>query len=91
MGSPSSSAGRRVVRTIIENVAFSLIVKAIVLAFAVAGRASLWAAVGSDLGSMLVVTLNGTKLLSASDEEKTKAKNHGKAMDAPMGIQSEMV
>jgi len=68
--------GRRVIRTIIENVIFSLIVKAIVLGFAVTGRASLWAAVGSDLGSMLAVTLNGTKLLSSSSQkEKTRTNN----------------
>jgi len=62
--------GRRVIRTIIENVTFSLAVKAIVGGFAFAGRASLWAALASDVGAMLVVTLNGMKLLPSSKKMK---------------------
>jgi len=62
--------GRRVIRTIIENVTFSLAVKAIVGGFAFAGRASLWAALASDVGAMLVVTLNGMKLLPSSKKIK---------------------
>jgi len=55
--------GKRVRRTIFENVAFSLIVKAVVFGFTFAGKASLWAAIGSDVGAMLIVTINGMKLL----------------------------
>jgi len=62
--------GRRVIRTITENVSFSLAVKAIVGGFAFAGRASLWAALASDVGAMLVVTLNGMKLLPSSKKAK---------------------
>lgn len=62
--------GRRVLRTIIENVAFSLIVKALVMGFTFAGRASLWAAIASDVGAMLLVTLNGMKLLPSSRKVK---------------------
>jgi len=62
--------GRRVIRTIVENVTFSLAVKAIVGGFAFAGRASLWAALASDVGAMLVVTLNGMKLLPSSKKVK---------------------
>eukprot|EP00569_Conticribra_weissflogii_P000080 CAMPEP_0171356732 /NCGR_PEP_ID=MMETSP0878-20121228/45878_1 /TAXON_ID=67004 /ORGANISM="Thalassiosira weissflogii, Strain CCMP1336" /LENGTH=1229 /DNA_ID=CAMNT_0011862759 /DNA_START=432 /DNA_END=4121 /DNA_ORIENTATION=- len=58
--------GRRVIRTIVENVTFSLVTKAIVMGFAFAGRASLWAAIVSDVGAMLLVTLNGMKLLPSS-------------------------
>jgi Cd2+/Zn2+-exporting ATPase len=58
--------GRRVTRTIIENVVFSLATKAVVMGFAFAGRAGLWAAIATDVGSMLVVTLNGMKLLPSS-------------------------
>lgn len=58
--------GRRVTRTIIENVVFSLACKAVVMGFAFAGRAGLWAAIATDVGSMLVVTLNGMKLLPSS-------------------------
>ena len=62
--------GRRVLRTIIENVVFSIVVKAIVLGFTLAGRSSLWAAIGSDVGAMLLVTLNGMKLLPSSRKVK---------------------
>lgn len=58
--------GRRVIRTILENVAFSLAVKAIVMGFAFSGKATLWAAIASDVGAMLLVTLNGMKLLPSS-------------------------
>ena len=62
--------GRRVIRTIIQNVIFSLAVKAIVMGFAFAGKASLWAAIVSDVGAMLLVTLNGMKLLPSSRKVK---------------------
>lgn len=61
--------GKRVVRTILENVTFSLLVKALVLWYTLDGRASLWAAIGSDVGAMLVVTLNGMKLLPRSNQK----------------------
>ena len=63
--------GRKVIRTILENVVFSLVVKAIVLGFAVSGKgSSLWAAIASDVGAMLLVTLNGMKLLPSSKKVK---------------------
>ena len=62
--------GRRVVNTIVENVAFSLIVKAIVMGFNFAGKASLWAAIATDVGAMLIVTINGMKLLPSSKKVK---------------------
>ncbi len=65
--------GRRVIRTILENVVFSLVVKAIVMGFAISGRATLWAAIASDVGAMLLVTLNGMKLLPSSRKIKDMA------------------
>ena len=55
--------GPRVSQRIVENVVFSLVVKAIVVGFTFAGRASLWAAIVADVGAMLLVTLNGLRLL----------------------------
>jgi len=72
--------GRRVIRTIIENVMFSLIVKAVVMGFTFAGKASLWAAIASDVGAMLVVTLNGMKLLPSS----RKVKENSLAEEVPL-------
>jgi Cd2+/Zn2+-exporting ATPase len=61
----SIEMGRRAIRKIKENVTFSLVVKFLVLGFALAGKAALWAAIASDVGAMLVVTLNSMMLLPA--------------------------
>lgn len=57
--------GRRALRTIRQNIAFSLTMKAAFLALAVSGGASLWAAIFADVGMTLLVTLNGMRLLRA--------------------------
>jgi Cd2+/Zn2+-exporting ATPase len=59
----SMRIGKRVIRKIRENVVFSFVVKAIVLAFTLSGSVHLWAAIAADVGAMLVVTLNGMTLL----------------------------
>lgn len=59
----SIEMGKRVSRKIIENIAFSFIVKAIVLGFTLSGEVHLWAAIASDVGAMICVTLNGMMLL----------------------------
>jgi Cd2+/Zn2+-exporting ATPase len=54
----------RQARTIIrQNVALSLGIKAVFLALALAGVATLWMAVFADMGASLIVTLNGMRLL----------------------------
>ena len=50
-------------RTIRQNVALSLGIKAVFLALALAGVATLWMAVFADMGASLIVTLNGMRLL----------------------------
>ncbi|CAB9515121.1 Putative cadmium/zinc-transporting ATPase HMA4 [Seminavis robusta] len=65
--------GDRVVSTIQENIAFSLLSKLLVVALTFAGKMTLFGAIASDVGVMLMVTLNGMKLLPASsDVELTK-------------------
>ncbi|KAG7346359.1 heavy metal translocating P-type ATPase [Nitzschia inconspicua] len=59
----SVKMGKRVIRKIKQNIAFSLVVKFLVLGFALANKANLWAAISSDVGAMLLVTLNGMSLL----------------------------
>ena len=59
----SIKMGRRVINKIKENVVFSLAVKFAVLGFALAGNVELWYAIASDVGAMLLVTLNGMLLL----------------------------
>jgi Cd2+/Zn2+-exporting ATPase len=66
----SVDMGRRVIRKIKENVIFSIAVKLIVLGFALAGKAELWAAIASDVGAMILVTLNGMLLLPSKKSVK---------------------
>ncbi len=58
--------GRRTVRIIRANVAFSIATKAVVLVLAVIGYAPLWLAVFADMGVSLLVTANGLRLLRRS-------------------------
>jgi len=55
--------GRRTVRTIKTNVAFSIAVKAVFVAMALTGTATLWMAVFADTGVSLLVIVNGMRLL----------------------------
>lgn len=57
------SLGRRTMANIRQNVALSLGVKALVLALAVVGKATLWMAVFADTGVALIVIGNGLRLL----------------------------
>jgi Cd2+/Zn2+-exporting ATPase len=58
--------GRSMRHVILQNVSFSLAVKALVLGLALAGHGSLWAAVAADMGASLVVIANGLRLLGRS-------------------------
>ncbi len=55
-----SQQARRIIH---QNVAFSLGIKAVFLALAVAGIATLWMAVFADVGASLIVIFNGMRLL----------------------------
>lgn len=55
-----SRQARRIIR---QNVALSLGIKAIFLALALTGNATLWMAVFADMGASIIVTLNGMRLL----------------------------
>jgi hypothetical protein len=61
--------GRKVIRKIRENVIFSFVVKIIVVGFTLSGEAHLWAAIASDVGTMLLVTLNSMTLLPGRKSE----------------------
>ena len=62
--------GRATRRTIAQNIAFSLVVKAAVLGLALAGYGTLWAAVAADMGASMLVIGNGMRLLG---RERTPA------------------
>ena len=55
--------GRRTLRTVQANIIFALGLKAVFLALAVAGAATLWMAVVADMGASLLVIGNGLRLL----------------------------
>jgi Cd2+/Zn2+-exporting ATPase len=54
---------RRALGIIRQNIAFALSVKAIFVALAFLGFASLWAAIAADMGASLLVMFNGLRLL----------------------------
>jgi hypothetical protein len=55
--------GRRTLGKIRQNVIFSIAVKVAMITLTICKMANLWLAIGSDLGCMLIVTLNGMRLL----------------------------
>uniref|UniRef100_A0A7S1G1E3 HMA domain-containing protein n=1 Tax=Corethron hystrix TaxID=216773 RepID=A0A7S1G1E3_9STRA len=58
--------GRKVIRTIKQNIAISMLSKLAVFMLVAFKGANLWFAIASDVGAMLIVTLNGMKLLPKS-------------------------
>ena len=54
---------RATVARIRENIAFSIVVKGVFLVLAVLGWATMWMAVFADMGTSLLVTANGMRLL----------------------------
>jgi Zn2+/Cd2+-exporting ATPase len=66
--------GSKVVSTIQENIAISLLSKLLVVGLTFAGKMSLFGAIASDVGVMLIVTLNGMKLLPVSSDVELKEK-----------------
>jgi Cd2+/Zn2+-exporting ATPase len=55
---------RQARRVIQQNIGLSLAIKAVFLALALPGLATLWMAVFADMGASLIVTLNGMRLLA---------------------------
>jgi len=59
----SIQMGVKVIATVQENIAFSIATKIIVIGLTFAGRMTLLGAIASDVGVMLLVSINGMKLL----------------------------
>lgn len=55
--------GQRVLRTVMENIIISLVAKLAVVVLTFMGKMTLLYAIAADVGVMLLVTLNGMKLL----------------------------
>lgn len=60
----SMNMGAKVIKTVKENIAFSMLVNLIAVVLTFMGKMTLLWAIMSDVGVMLLVTLNGMKLLS---------------------------
>ncbi|KAL7485422.1 hypothetical protein ACHAW6_011020 [Cyclotella cf. meneghiniana] len=60
----SMKMGTKVIRTVKENIIFSLVANATAIGLTFAGNMTLLLAIVCDVGVMLLVTLNGMKLLS---------------------------
>jgi Zn2+/Cd2+-exporting ATPase len=54
---------RRTLSVLRQNIAFSLLVKAVVMVLVLTGAATLWMAVFADVGTSLIVIANGMRLL----------------------------
>ena len=59
---------RRASAIIRQNIALSLLVKALFVALTFLGRASLWAAIAADMGVTLIVVANALRLLRGRAE-----------------------
>jgi len=58
---------RRTVRVIKQNVTLALGIKAVFIALAMAGLATLWMAIAADMGASLLVIFNGLRLLDGKN------------------------
>lgn len=60
---------RKTLDIIKQNVAFALLIKGLILLLVIPGWLTLWMAVAGDMGSSLLVTLNGMRLLRTKHED----------------------
>jgi len=67
------SIGRATVTKIRQNVAIAIVTKVVMIALTVANLSTLWLAIVSDVGAMLLVTFNGMTLLSRSPRAHAEA------------------
>lgn len=58
---------RKALKTIKQNITFSLVVKVLALLLVIPGWLTLWIAIFADMGATLLVTLNSLRLLKVKD------------------------
>jgi Cd2+/Zn2+-exporting ATPase len=58
----------KTLRIIKQNITFALVIKGLILLLVIPGWLTLWLAVAGDMGSSLLVTLNGMRLLRMKDQ-----------------------
>lgn len=59
---------RKTLQIIKQNITFSLVIKLLALLLVIPGWLTLWIAIFADMGTTLLVTLNGLRLLRVKDE-----------------------
>jgi Cd2+/Zn2+-exporting ATPase len=60
---------RQTLRIMKQNIIFSLLIKGLILLLVIPGWLTLWLAVAADMGTSLLVTLNGMRLIRVSDQQ----------------------
>lgn len=60
---------RQTLRVMKQNIIFSLLIKGLILLLVIPGWLTLWLAVIADMGTSLLVTLNGMRLIRVSDQQ----------------------
>lgn len=83
--------GSRVTCTIQENISFSLVSKLLVVCLTFFGKMTLLAAIASDVGVMLLVTLNGMKLLPATSKLEARVRRRLKSPQSTLGEYDEVL
>ncbi len=81
--------GRRTLRVIQFNIAFSIAVKLVFLVLAIFGYTSLWLAIAADTGATLIVTANALRLLRVDPGDASlQIRNRPSAIDPDNLIRS---
>lgn len=75
--------GRRSVRIIRQNIAFSLLIKAVAIAAVFPGWLTLWLAVLGDMGATVLVTMNGMRMLADRDGHAAHPHDRGPSRGRP--------
>lgn len=75
----SVDIGAKVITTVKENIAFSIVINLTAIVLTCFGKMTLLWAIVSDVGTMLLVTLNGMKLLSPRTIAAIESKHDGVA------------
>ncbi|MDP4164687.1 MAG: HAD-IC family P-type ATPase, partial [Bacillota bacterium] len=65
---------RKTLQIIKQNITFSLVIKLLALLLVIPGWLTLWIAIFADMGTTLLVTLNGLRLLKVKDDGKIVGK-----------------
>lgn len=81
--------GAKVIATVKENIVFSLVANATAVGLTFAGKMTLLSAIVCDVGVMLLVTLNGMKLLSERTSRSLEESSVGCVATGRMQVKNE--